>query len=348
LSLLLCASLAFASNYGVVGDREVKQSYPMGEQNPMPQVGGEDIATATPIPALPYTDGGNTCGYLDNYDEVCPFTGSTSPDVVYSYTPAVDGLVNLYLCDSYYDTKMYIYENTYTPGFPYACNDDACSGPNFPFSWLSALEGVPVVAGNTYYIVVDGYGGDCGEYIFQMEEDVPCVVECPSGALVEGEPDCFDNYVDTYNGGCNSTPFVFQNLDCSPTGITMCGTYGGFLFNGLSYRDTDWYQLDVPTGGFASVTVCVEGEHPTALAILDGNFGCSSITAIDFQVTGDCDPLCMTWPLPAGPMWFFVATDGFGTDFACGADYVLTIDGLDCPVSVEPTSWSRIKAQYGQ
>ena len=47
--------------------------------------GGEDIGTAVVIPAVPFSDAGTTAGYANDYDEVCPYTGSASPDVVYSY-----------------------------------------------------------------------------------------------------------------------------------------------------------------------------------------------------------------------------------------------------------------------
>ena len=40
----------------------------------------------TVIDALPYVMMGTTVGYTDDYDEECPYTGSTSPDVVYSFT----------------------------------------------------------------------------------------------------------------------------------------------------------------------------------------------------------------------------------------------------------------------
>ncbi len=32
--------------------------------------------------------------------------------------------VSVSLCDSYYDTKIYLYEDEWTPGFPLGCNDD--------------------------------------------------------------------------------------------------------------------------------------------------------------------------------------------------------------------------------
>ena len=50
---------------------------------------------------------------------------------------------------------------------------------------------------------------------------------------------------DQYNGGCNSQPPVFTQIPCDDEGggVTICAEYGGFLYFGLSYRDTDWYQI---------------------------------------------------------------------------------------------------------
>ena len=49
--------------------------------------GGNTIEDATVIDNLTESLQGTTVGYEDNYDEVCPYTGATSPDVVYSFTP---------------------------------------------------------------------------------------------------------------------------------------------------------------------------------------------------------------------------------------------------------------------
>jgi|GEM_PF-5531580 len=71
-----------------------------------PLQGGEDIAHAVALPALPTTVSGSTLGYLNNYDEICPYSGSTAPDVVYSYLAPSDQTVDLSLCTSDYDTKI--------------------------------------------------------------------------------------------------------------------------------------------------------------------------------------------------------------------------------------------------
>ena len=128
--------------------------------------GGEDIATATVIPALPYTDTGTTIGYLNDYDEICTWV-STAPDVVYSYLCPVSEVVDIDLCASAYDTKVFVYENSYTPGAPYACNDDYCPG------YRSFIGDLPLTGGNTYYIVVDGYGGVSGDYSLSVTGPTP-------------------------------------------------------------------------------------------------------------------------------------------------------------------------------
>jgi hypothetical protein len=85
---------------------------------------------------------------------------------VYAYTPSGDESVNIDLCNSEYDTKVYVYENGWTPGAPYACNDDACGY----FGYQSALYALDLFGGNTYYIVVDGYGSEYGEYEININE----------------------------------------------------------------------------------------------------------------------------------------------------------------------------------
>jgi hypothetical protein len=119
--------------------------------------GGDDIGSATEIASLPYSTTGTTEGYTDDYDESCP-DPSTSPDVVYSYAPAGAETVDIYVWG--YDTKLFVYEND--EGTLVDCNDD------FFYYGQSALQDLALTGGNTYYIVVDGWGGDFGDYVFEM------------------------------------------------------------------------------------------------------------------------------------------------------------------------------------
>ncbi len=149
---------------------------------PLPnRQGGDTVDDATSVDGLPYYNTGTTIGYTDDYDEECPYTGSTSPDVVYSFTPDADVIIDVSLCGegTFYDTKVYVYENEAgalagtLAGEP-ACNDDECA--NSTTNWLSYLPGVICTAGNTYYIVIDGYGGDAGDYELEILDGTPSPV----------------------------------------------------------------------------------------------------------------------------------------------------------------------------
>jgi hypothetical protein len=159
-----------ASGFNTEPDPD-KPPYSGPANTPDPSVilqGGDTFQDATVINSIPYSNVGTTAGYTNNYDEICPYDGSTAPDVVYAYTPPANATISISLCEgSDYDTKLYVYENDESTVV--GCNDDACTSPNFPYDWISELTGLNLTAGNTYYIVVDGYGGSYGNYTIDIE-----------------------------------------------------------------------------------------------------------------------------------------------------------------------------------
>ena len=159
-----------------------------------------------------------------------------------------------------------------------------------------------------------------------------CPLDCPPGALDEGEPCLVDNDTDVTNGGCNSTPPVFTDAACNDT---FCGTVSTYVVAGGDNRDTDWYMVSHP-GGTISATLVSQfpgvcfivdgvgpGGNPCAPAVV-GNIGCSSDCA-NIQVASAS--------LPAGTVVVFVSTGdcaggGIFAGYPCGSanDYVLDID----------------------
>jgi len=302
--------------------------------------GGDTIGSAIPIAALPYSDSGTTAGYVDNYQPNCGYAAG-APDVVYSFSPGATVSVNISLCGSSYDTELYVFQDTV--GNIIACNDDNCG-------LQSQLLNLSLAAGHVYYIIVDGYYNNSGAYQFSVQENVPCVVPCPPGSLLEGEPVCHDNYYDSYNGGCNSNPPVFTPLPCAQapaTSVTVCGTYGGFLYNGLSYRDTDWYVITVPAGG-ETVTWAARGETDTLIGIINGNAGCPASAFYAYTYGSGCTNLSVSGSLSAGTWWLWAGTLNFGsTAGPCGQHYTATLTGHLCPlIAVEPATWGQIKNMY--
>lgn len=288
---------------------------------------GETCASAATISSLPFNGTGNTCDCANDYDSVCPFTGSTSRDAVYSYTPAQNQCVSVSLCNgSNYDTKVYVFANDCTtPAI--ACNDDSCTSPNFPSPYVSRLDFVSLTAGTTYYFVVDGYGGECGNYVLDITPVAcppPCGV-CPGGAIQENEPNC-GLPTDTVNGGCNSAPPVFSSISC---GQDVCGTSA---WDGSS-RDTDWYQVTFATD--TEFTWTVQAEFPVVIGMVLtsplGNPDCNTAVSLDpFAVGASCGLASVTRCVPPGTYWLFVAPDFNGPTFACGADYTARLDCEGC------------------
>ena len=201
-------SMAAASDLGNRAPTKPAVIYPEDIPDPERQ-GGDTIFNATVIPALPYSDTGTTSGYFDDYEETCPYSGSVAPDVVYAFTPWANMAVDIDLCGSSFDTKLYVYDDGLNL---VACNDDFYFGEPCGL-YVSRLDCVLLSGGRTYYIVIDGYSFASGPYVLDVEAFIGYVVGCPPGGVDEGEPPLVNDYIDDFNGGCNTSPsYPFQDL----------------------------------------------------------------------------------------------------------------------------------------
>lgn len=100
-------------------------------------------------------------------------------------------------------------------------------------------------------------------------------ITCPPGGVLEGEPDCGPDYIDGFNGGCGSTPPVFQAISC---GDVICGVGGTFLSGSEENWDTDWYRLESLNPSVIRWTI--EAAFPVSTLIIDaGTENC-----MDYQV----------------------------------------------------------------
>ena len=141
----------------------------------------------------------------------------------------------------------------------------------------------------------------------------PCTLDC---VITESEP-CDDSGDARLNDGCNLNTPLWDYIACN--GASVCGTTwakGGT-------RDTDWYIIqgldaaDADSDGFVSVTVTINSQSPTDLAVRamlisdDGNCG-----DLDILANGT-DPCAIAW------------------SENCGAVPDVDTDGID-----EPTSYT--------
>ncbi|MBU0507314.1 T9SS type A sorting domain-containing protein [bacterium] len=255
--------------------------------------GGETCATAVAITGLPFNEIGYTCDNNDDYDEACPYTGSTSPDVVYSYAPTAEQWVTFNLCNSYYDTKLYIYQDV-CQSPPIACNDDACSDPQGN-PYRSRLECVHLLPGHTYYIVVDGYDGDCGEYVLDVTDcGPPAPMVCSANSIFSQPPVPPDDPAATaYVSDFQYSYRVYDNFREVTTPIC----------------DLHWWGLTAiwQTNHWA---IC-NNEDPMTFAIdfwatnssgLPGALVCSDTVRLNRQPTG------LTYGAANFPLWYWSTT----------------------------------------
>jgi hypothetical protein len=319
---------------------QTRPAKPEPDGGPAPRVPvtqGDTVQDPFALPAIPCTVTGNTCAFNDDYDEMCPYGGGGA-DVVYRYDCATSIAVRIDLCASTYDTKVYVCEDTVYDRI--ACNDDYCA-------YQSLVRAVPFAAGHTYFIVVDGYGSSCGDYVMEIEEHVPCVLECPPGAMPEGEPDCYENYNDIYNNGCACYPdFCFQYLEPACDPIVICGTNGVFAFDSLLYRDTDWYEIDLTEP--SNICLAGDAEVPSYFFIVDGRGGCAAYEVVAYGIAGECAPVAdICYDCDPGTWWLWVGPTSWDPDFACGSKYVMEVTGYTNGVTpAQGATWGRVKGLF--
>jgi hypothetical protein len=243
----------------------------------------------------------NTCGAGND----CAL--GTSEEHEYDVTIPHDGVWTFSLCGSAYDTYLYVGTAQCTQDIGY--NDDYCG--------LQSQLTAAVSAGHCF-VTVEGYGGACGSYVLNIWEMIPCDTECPEGGTPEGEPICYDGYVDTYNGGCNTPPdYPFQPITCNET---MCGTSG--VYANFYYRDTDWFRLELPAATHVTWTICA--EFPPLIFVMDaGSENCVDYAILGYTVGEPFVQASFGTDVSAGVYWLWAGPADWG-NYPCGVQYVAT------------------------
>jgi len=284
---------------------------------PLPlRVGGDTCEESTAIGELPFTDSGETCAYTDDYFEACPNTEPRGRDVVYYFIPPRDLAVDISLCNSAYDTKVYVYvDDCPGAGGPVACNDDTAGcGPD---GYRSRIDELWLTGGRIYYIVIDGWSDACGQYELTVSEHPTCVIDPYLDALDEAEPDCgLGAGGDQKDGGCNGSPALFIPIEI---GSAVWGTVG--TNDADHVRDTDWYVAEIPTAQTVTWRVVADFD---VQAFIMRELGTAS-GSCDYEIVaratgGRCAQVEVTAALEPGVYYFWVGPNRY-TGVPCGAVY---------------------------
>ena len=139
----------------------------------------DTCATATPIDPsrLPFSSTGTTFGAANDLDpgQSC-FTSTQStrgPDVVYQFTPGDTQVYRIIVTPlAQFDVSVYVTTNCSTIA---NCMGVDLGGVGDPETLLKNLA-----QGTTYFIVVDGFGGDAGDFTISVTPTIPRTPVAPS------------------------------------------------------------------------------------------------------------------------------------------------------------------------
>ncbi len=237
---------------------------------------GDIIESPFFIVTTPYSVVGTTVDFTNDYDEACPYSGSTAPDVVYQYTPSQEVLATADLCGSSYDTKMYIYDSSLSL---IACNDDFYVDLDCGVN-VSKIEYVHLDGGETYYLIVDGYGALGGEYHLEFSVVPALHLAFPAAGFLEGEPDLIAGYIDEYNGDQAHAQSILQSAMPNDPYVPPYLCESGW---GAWFSDQDWFVIDEPGPGTVE-SIVVMTESPILVEELYGEF---SVVRSDTVLPGE-------------------------------------------------------------
>jgi predicted dienelactone hydrolase len=120
-----------------------------------------DCGGATGIPPDGGVVTGTTVGGTNVFRSSCGLD-VLAPERLFQWTPSTSHVATIQTCGpaTTFDTILYVREATcFAPDL--ACNDDSCG--------LQSSVTLPVVAGTTYYIVVDGFNAAAGDFALNVQ-----------------------------------------------------------------------------------------------------------------------------------------------------------------------------------
>lgn len=262
--------------------------------NPLDQ-GGDDCLTATDISGmlLPLVMTGTTEGYVNNFSvlglgPLAPecWSGYYSetqscggPDVCYNFTAPLTANYRLTLCGSLFDTGLLIYNFT-CPTNPinpldFICGNDDLCGVH------SEIPSLPLFAGQTVLIVVDGWGAGFGSYQLMISETPPpppnddcfLALDLPIPSTVSGSTIGASSDDVIPCGTTISAPGVWYSVFGTGNELTA-STCGGYDY------DT---KINVYTGGCAA-PICVGGNDDACGLGLGSRLTWSSVPGQPYQI----------------------------------------------------------------
>ncbi len=247
--------------------------------------GGATCSTPTYICALPYNQAGfTTAGSGNQYDStttVCHSLYGSGEDYIFSYTPTVSQCVRISVTSAGVNPGVFIYNN---------CPDSSGTGPTYCLGSAEGVSGtitinsVTLIAGTTYYIMVDNQvaGGSIPFDISVTSLGTTntydnCATPVNFGLINNGQA-CV---LSTYTTEC-STPSAAGTVPI-PSCISTTNVPRNFI-DGVT--GDVWFTFSAAFSGALQISTQQSAVNPTAnaaMAVYTGSCGALVQYACDFN-----------------------------------------------------------------
>ncbi len=240
---------------------------------------------------------------VDSY--ACNLTDTyPAPERAFLFTAPYDGTLTAALTDETAETDVLIVEAA--GGL---CSPDQC------VAWDYSNASTHVVAGQDYWVIVDGYGGDVGSWTLSLDCVADAEVSCTDGIDEDqdgvtdcADPDCFGASPDCQPAcqpaaqalTCGSTLSASNGAAGSTTAIE---TYGCSPWN-YTGPEMAW-PLTVDAPATVTVSLANEAADTDIVVLSDAGLGCNPVS-------------CLTWGYSAATF-----------DAVPGTTYYVVVDGYN-------------------
>jgi len=199
-------------------------------------VANDDCSTAEAI-ACGQSINGSTDNANTDAVGTC-VTSNSAPGVWYSVTGTGADMIASLCAGTTYDSKLSVFTGACGALTCVTGNDDFC-GLQSEVEWNSTM-------GQTYYILVHGFGSSTGDFALS--------VDCPI-------PPANDNVCDAIAVGLGATAFTNENAtaqagEVSPgagTGTSSCTSQDGWCFFETAVDNSVWFTFTAPASGCISI-----------------------------------------------------------------------------------------------
>lgn len=249
---------------------------------------GETAANPIIVSTLPFDTSGDTnCNDNDSEIGGC-VSGATGPDLFYRYTPTTNNTLNFTLIN-----------DGIPPFYGVLLLNGVCYNP--PGNCCVTISNFAVTPGVPVNIIVDGCCRRGTDFQLQITENAPppCLQFC--GFYPNDSEQCFNGYIDSYNGGCDETIPAFQLLPC---GSGICSYSGNYFTGGIWHPDNDWYEFTLTQR--RNVTFALNSELDLRVRIFQrGLNGCADRILLQENVRDSC--INHQWSIELDPATYWVA-----------------------------------------